>query len=411
MKKHLQLFVLVFVALFLAACSTNQVPTELEPLAMGSCPGADDDAKDLVAAENGNCSVTDFDVKGDFQENESFDRLRLTPKPNPLILKTDEQFEAFINNPNDQFEVVVTEVHGNEVRRILITQPGHPGFGTVDVSFAPESKFTVPVPECRGQTATIFAGDSMNGTRISSPSGGSNDVIVGSNGPDDIDSRGGDDIVCGRDGDDNIRAGRGNDTVDGGKGNDTINGGMGDDRLLGRQGDDTINGGEGDDRIDGNQGDDILNGDEGDDRIRGGNGDDIIDGGEGNDRLEGGNGDDTLTGGGNDQNVFTVGKDNDTVKDFDVNGGNETSFDTLKFEFGGMNFALSTTHEFLDFVELIEMDTRGDTDAIVDGHDLILAFDRDGASGPFVDSVRLEGVVGQDGLTAAALFARGADTN
>ena len=71
---------------------------------------------------------------------------------------------------------------------------------------------------------------------------------------------------------------------------------------------DSISGGGGNDNIQGCAGDDNLNGN---------NGNDVIDGGEGNDKVFGNNGDDTLTGGpGADE--FQCGNGNDTITDYEV---------------------------------------------------------------------------------------------
>lgn len=113
----------------------------------------------------------------------------------------------------------------------------------------------------------------------------------------------GDDIIIGTDGDDEIDGGNGNDRIFGNGGNDKINGGNGDDRLIGGDGDDelrggngrdTLLGGEGNDKLKGENGNDTLTGGPGRDKLEGGNGADTLDGGPGNDDLKGGNGPDIL---------------------------------------------------------------------------------------------------------------------
>lgn len=91
----------------------------------------------------------------------------------------------------------------------------------------------------------------------------------------------------------------------------------GDDELKGTSGDDEIHGGDGDDRLQGFGGNDQLFGGLGNDILFGGAGNDRLEGGGGRDRLEGGSGDDVLKGGGN-RDLFTfVGEwGNDTVEDF-----------------------------------------------------------------------------------------------
>lgn len=107
------------------------------------------------------------------------------------------------------------------------------------------------------------------------------------------------DVVIGKDSDDRINTGGGNDNIDGRGGNDFIEAG---------EGDDLVSGGEGDDKILGGPGDDYLMGGKGDDTIDDGPGNDFVSLGDGNDtfvynvknNLEfadyavGGEGDDTL---------------------------------------------------------------------------------------------------------------------
>ncbi|WP_430765275.1 Ig-like domain-containing protein [Rhodothalassium salexigens] len=173
------------------------------------------------------------------------------------------------------------------------------------------------------------------------------------------------------------------------------------DDVTGTRSADVIKGLGGDDRIDGGAGDDTLEGNAGDDRLIGGAGDDT---------LRGGLGHDTLTGSGpgvdgHDRNVFNLGdvsarhEGDDVVTDFDVNRGGETSFDTLAFHFDGRDYALQTADQFLDFIATITADGRDDTAARVDGADLVFDF------GATVGSVRLEGVVGPDGLDPGAIDA------
>jgi len=59
---------------------------------------------------------------------------------------------------------------------------------------------------------------------------------------------------------------------------------------------------------------------------------------------------------------------------------------------------LSTGLDIVRFVRTIERDGDLDTDAIRDGDDIIFVFDRD-VNGVITNSVRLEGVIGDDGVT------------
>jgi Ca2+-binding RTX toxin-like protein len=147
-------------------------------------------------------------------------------------------------------------------------------------------------------------------------------IIVGTEGPDDIDGTAGDDIICGLGGADVIRGLAGDDRIFGGPSNDRLFGGPGDDVLIGGPGADLLVGGPGDDILRGGRGNDILRGGAGNDRLFGGPGsdrlfggpgDDILRGGAGRDILNGGPGNDLLNGGpGND--ILRGGRGNDTLR-------------------------------------------------------------------------------------------------
>ena len=146
---------------------------------------------------------------------------------------------------------------------------------------------------------------------------------------------------------------------------------------------------------------------------------DNIIGGLGSDTLVGGGGNDTLTGDENlgdnnqfDQDIFVLGdvsaggSGNDVITDFDTNNANggEDNFDTLEVSIGDQQFALDTGNEFLTFANLLESDGNDGTGTLIDGDDLIFVFSRN-ADGVITDSVRLEDIIGDDGLTDAALAA------
>jgi len=127
------------------------------------------------------------------------------------------------------------------------------------------------------------------------------------------------------DGDDTVYASNLGDNVFGGAGNDTLYGGRLDDWLLGGDGNDTLNagslgagtlGGDGN-YLNGGAGDDLLIGREGSDWLEGGDGTDTLEGGDGGDILAGGGGvGDVMHGGrGDDQYIFRLGDQADTVRD------------------------------------------------------------------------------------------------
>lgn len=152
---------------------------------------------------------------------------------------------------------------------------------------------------CRGEEATIVA-EPGGGVTSGTPQ---RDVIVGTDGTDDIRARGGDDMVCALDGADEAGGGSGDDRVFVGNGSDVGSGGSGDDRLAGVKGRDELAGGSGSDRLKGGLGNDELSGGAGDDRLRGNPGDDTLRGGSGDDQLGGGPNDDGVRGGSDDDRI------------------------------------------------------------------------------------------------------------
>ena len=156
-----------------------------------------------------------------------------------------------------------------------------------------------------------------------------------------------------------------------------------------------------DDILEGNDRDNVLIGDTGSDILIGSRGNDIFV----TDAINGDNGR-------FDQDVIRLGNvdgndtGNDVVTDFDVNRNNrsENNFDSLEFTFNGVNFTLSSRNDFRNFVRLIETDGDINTDAILDGSDLIFVFGRDSGDPSIItSSIRLEDVLGQNGLSFSRL--------
>lgn len=169
---------------------------------------------------------------------------------------------------------------------------------------------------CNGVTSTVDLS-----IETEHPSN-ADDVIAGTEGPDEIDGFDGNDTICGFGGNDLIGAGPGDDFVVPGLGNDWVNGGTGVDTLSYRDlrsanarvsfdlsvkaaqntmssGTDkatvfeNLEGGAGHDLLKGNGAANTIWGGAGDDEIRGSGGDDFLDGGPGADRCFGGPGIDT----------------------------------------------------------------------------------------------------------------------
>ena len=156
--------------------------------------------------------------------------------------------------------------------------------------------------------------------------------------------------------------------------------------------------------------DDFLEGNDLNNVLIGDRGSDVLVGSRGNDVFI----TDAVNGNfnGNDRDVIRLGNvdgndsGNDVVTDFDVNGtnGGENNFDALEFTFNDQDFSISSRNDIRRFVRFIERDGDVRTDAILDGNDLILVFGRDSEDPSIItSSVRLEDVVGQNGLTQGRL--------
>ncbi len=153
------------------------------------------------------------------------------------------------------------------------------------------SQLVIP-PSCNGLLVTWDM--NTQGPFTGTPG---DDVVLGTDGADVIDTGYGNDTVCGLGGDDVITTRGGIDWVDGGDGDDTIRLGARDDTAYGGNGADVINGGGGADHIEGGAGNDVIRDSFGaDTSILGNNGDDVFvvgrgtanvyDGGGGTDRID-----------------------------------------------------------------------------------------------------------------------------
>jgi len=134
-------------------------------------------------------------------------------------------------------------------------------------------------------------------------SGGGNDTIYGSVGPDDITAGSGDDEIRASHGPNVIDAGSGADTVYTGRDADTIHAGTGDDGVWAGDGDNVVHGDPGRDTITTGAGADL---------VFGGDDNDVITSTAGGDRLYGDGGDDEIFGG-SDDDLLVVGAGSDTI--------------------------------------------------------------------------------------------------
>ena len=192
-------------------------------------------------------------------------------------------------------------VGGGSLSRTLLEQGQE---SQLDVA-AEQASFGIPGPGA-GTDAIIngTAGvDNLNGTTGNDTINGlgDRDWIKGNGGIDTINGGAGHDIIKGGDGDDIINGDADNDLLKGDAGNDTINGGIGNDTLDGGTGADALNGDDGNDVLKGGAGIDTLRGGNDNDKVFGGDDGDFIYGDAGNDKLMGENGNDSIYGGiGND---------------------------------------------------------------------------------------------------------------
>ncbi|AVL53687.1 iron-regulated protein FrpC [Roseobacter denitrificans] len=156
--------------------------------------------------------------------------------------------------------------------------------------------------------------------------GSGNDRLYGGDGHDEMYGQTGDDLMIGKAGGDSLVGGLGSDILIGGAGRDFLTGGDDDDELYGGVDSDNLDAGEGNDLLYGGDGDDFLAAYGGDDVLKGGNGDDTLAGGLGNDRIFGGTGADEIFGGAGDDVI--VGREgNDTV---DGGAGNDIILGNFK---------------------------------------------------------------------------------
>lgn len=169
---------------------------------------------------------------------------RHNPTPNGALVGS---------QPFDQpFNLVLTQVYGGLWNAPVDRTPDSV---TMEVDWVRAWEAGPPPPEpaktCLGRPVTVdlTAGDAPTGR---------DDVVFGTRGPDQVDSRGGNDVVCGRGGEDVLRGGKGDDTLKGSGGADQLSGGPADDVLQGGRGDDFLKGSAGTDRLKGGPGNDVV---------------------------------------------------------------------------------------------------------------------------------------------------------
>ncbi len=164
---------------------------------------------------------------------------------------------------------------------------------------------------------TLAGADSISGNGGSDTvvSGGGMDTISGGEGADNLNGQNGNDLIYGDAGNDVLVGGADSDSIYGGVGNDFVSGqsesgflvgGDGNDTVQGNAAADTLQGESGDDRLYGLQGNDVISAGDGADSLLGGFGNDSLDGGAGTDTLQGDLGNDTLDGGADSDRINEV---------------------------------------------------------------------------------------------------------
>jgi Ca2+-binding RTX toxin-like protein len=118
--------------------------------------------------------------------------------------------------------------------------------------------WTATSPSGKQTTATQLVTVVLGDDPACCPAG--SNVIVGTEGADDLDGTAGSDCIIALGGDDQIDGFDGDDLISGGSGRDTIRGGAGDDQILSGAGDDIVDSGPGDDLIVGGPGVDTCAG-------------------------------------------------------------------------------------------------------------------------------------------------------
>ncbi len=226
------------------------------------------------------------------------------------------------------------------------------------------------------------SGDVLSGFENVQGSWTGSDTLIGDAGDNRLFGFGGGDYLSGNGGADVLVGDDGNDQLLGGSGEDNLSGGAGDDHLQGGTDNDLLNGGDGHDKLEGGDGNDTLIGGAGNERtfgsfagyIWGGRGDDILDGGAGIDDLRGGEGNDTLIGGIGDDVLY--GDQGDDVFVFGRDDGADALLDSvglnsLVFNDGITSGELWITRESTARQDLLIGVIGGDTFLRVNGNSQI----------------------------------------
>ncbi|HKP24944.1 MAG TPA: hypothetical protein VJV39_13850 [Dongiaceae bacterium] len=155
--------------------------------------------------------------------------------------------------------------------------------------------------------------------------------------------------------------------LNGGAGNDKLTGNAAYSEIDGGAGNDTLGGGGGDDRLEGDTGNDRIDGGTGNDRVFGEAGNDYLIGGTGNDIFVGGEGNDTITGGAGSDTIYylNVLDGHDVVLAFDGNAAGGQDVLDLDSLFASLSVPVGDRAARVSIVDNgasveIAVDTNGD---------------------------------------------------
>jgi len=96
------------------------------------------------------------------------------------------------------------------------------------------------------------------------------------------------------------------------------------------------------------------------------------------------------------------------INGFDTDESDEKTSDTLVIDAAGFEASINTVEELFAFIDVIEFDGDGSTDAIYTDNDIAFVLSRN-PDGTVKDGVVLMDVIGRDGITLEALAEAGAD--
>jgi VCBS repeat-containing protein len=215
-------------------------------------PPGDSDGEETVRNLDPN-DITVYDDLGNEVTPGGGSGLSITDAGNSVLIEGLQQDWQFVIDSDDQFSAVqIDAASGTDPFKLgLFTygeaSPGDP----IDLSYE------VVGTDGDGDTTDGFL-DATIYAEVDESGDGEDNVLLGTDGPDDLDGYAGDDILAGGQGDDDLDGGDDADALFGGSGDDTLVGGAGEDLLVGGSGDDTLTGGDDADTFEPGVGNDTI---------------------------------------------------------------------------------------------------------------------------------------------------------